>query len=499
MPLPTSPRSRRDFLKGTGSALGFTIVPRHVLGRGFQAPSDTLGIAIVGAGGMGMSNAESLLSERIVALCDVDFGYVDRSLAGRLKPANGRPGPNAERLGAAFKAATRYLDFRELLARERNLDAVVIATPDHTHAVIAKAAMDAGKHVYVQKPLTYTVHESRVLAETARRTRVVTQMGNQGHSSDDARLVNEWIAAGVIGPVRHVDVWTNRPIWPQGVPRPGKAPDNFQGIKSLTWWGQWAMESIAAASFNGDFPPPQGLDWNLYLGPVPDDIPYHPIYHPFNWRGWVDFGVSALGDMGAHLVDHPFWALDLGFPTTVEATSTPWGGLGLGPNPASYPQAMIAHYQFPARGSAPPVTLHWYDGGLMPPRPAALPDDVQLNREGGVIFVGDRGILMHGTYGSKPTLYPAALREAAAAVPKTIPRIATSHEMNWANACKGQGQPTCPLEYAAKLTEVMLLGIVALRAGQGVKIHYDGATGRITEPAAANQYLTRPYRAGWSV
>jgi hypothetical protein len=492
--------SRRDFLGGAaGAAFGAMIVPRHVLGRGFQAPSDTLGVAIVGAGGMGMSNATALLSENIVALCDVDFGYVDRSLAGRVKPPSGKPDPQAEPLAAAFGKATRYADFREMLVKQRGLDAVVIATPDHTHAVIAKAAMEAGKHVYVQKPLTYSVHEARVLAETARRTKVVTQMGNQGHSSDDARLINEWIQAGVIGPVRQVEVWTNRPIWPQGVPRPGRAPETFKGIASLTWWGQWAMESIAAASFDGSYPMPAGLDWPLYLGPVPEDVPYHPIYHPFNWRGWVDFGVSALGDMGAHLVDHPYWALDLGYPTTVEATSTPWGGLGLGPKPASYPQAMIAHYQFPARGAAPPVAMRWYDGGLMPPRPAGLPDSVTLDREGGVIFVGDRGLLMHGTYGGKPTLFPESLRGDAGQVPQKLPRITGSHEMNWVAACKGQGQATCPFDYAARLTEVMLLGVVALRAGQGVKIHYDGAAMRITNPTSANQFLTREYRSGWSV
>jgi predicted dehydrogenase len=354
-------------------AFGAMIVPRHVLGRGYQAPSDTLDIAVVGAGGMGMHNAEELLSENIVALCDVDFGYVDRSLKNRVSPPDGKPGPKAAKLGEAFGKATRYADFREMLAKHRNLDAVLIATPDHAHAVIAKAAMEAGKHVYVQKPLTYSVHEARVLADTARRTKVATQMGNQGHSSDDARLINEWVQAGVIGAVREVHVWTNRPIWPQGIPRPGPAPSTFKGIGSLTWWGQWAMESIATTSFQGGFLVPEGLHWPLYLGPVPEDIPYHPIYHPFNWRGWVDFGVSALGDMGAHLVDHPYWALDLGYPTAIEATSTPWGGLGLGPNPATYPVAMTAHYQFPARGSAPPVSLHWYDGGLMPPRPARWP------------------------------------------------------------------------------------------------------------------------------
>jgi predicted dehydrogenase len=493
-----TPRSRRTFVAAAArTALGATIVPRHVLGRGFQAPSDTLNLAIVGAGGMGMSNAEELLSENIVALCDVDFGYVERSLKDRLEPRQGARGPKAEKLGEAFRKARRYADYRELLERQRDLEAVVVATPDHLHAVIAKAAMEAGKHVYVQKPLTYSVRESRVLAQTAARTRVVTQMGNQGHSSDDARLINEWVQAGVIGPVREVHVWTNRPIWPQGIPRPAPPPAEFKGMASLDWWGEWAMNAIVGAALHGDFSPPEGLNWPLYLGPVPDDLPYHPVYHPFRWRGWVDFGVSALGDMGAHLVDHPYWALDLGFPTSVEATSTPWGGTAR--SPATYPVAMTAHYEFPARGARPPVRMTWYDGGLMPPRPAALPDAVALDRGGGVIFQGDRGILLHGTYGAKPQLFPEALGEAAAAVPRTLARVATSHELNWVEACKGNGAASCPFDYAARLTEVMLLGIVALRAGQGVKLLYDGDAMRVTNVAEANRYLTREYRPGWDV
>jgi predicted dehydrogenase len=478
--------------------LGAAFLPRRVLGgAGTQAPSDTLNVAVVGAGGMGMSNAEQLLSENIVALCDVDFGYVERKLAERVAPQNGKPGLNAAQLKEAYARATRYADFRELLDKEKSLDAVVIATPDHTHALIAKAAMELGKHVYVQKPLTYSVHEARVLAATARGTGVATQMGNQGHSSDDARLVNEWVQAGVIGLVREVHVWTNRPIWPQGIPRPAPPPADYPGLAGLTWWGQWAMTAIVGGALAGDFPRPPGLDWPLYLGPVTDDLPYHPIYHPFNWRGWVDFGTGALGDMGAHLIDHPYWALDLGYPSAVEATSTPWGGTEQ--KPATYPLAMTAHYLFPARGPRPPVRLSWYDGGLMPPRPTALPDSVRLDREGGVIFVGDRGILLHGTYGAKPRVYPETLMEAAAAAPQTMPRVTTSHEMNWVDACKGQASPTCPFDYAARLTEVMLLGIVALRAGQGVTIHYDADNMRITNIPEANQHLTRQYRPGWSV
>ncbi|MGH7561345.1 MAG: Gfo/Idh/MocA family protein [Gemmatimonadales bacterium] len=486
--------SRRTFVTDTARiALGGMIVPRHVLGRGFQAPSDTLNIAIVGAGGMGMSNGESLTSQNIVALCDVDFGYVDRQLPSRARDREGKPRPEGVKLGEAFQKARRYADYRQMLEKQKDIEAVVVATPDHAHAVIAKAAMESGKHVYVQKPLTYSVHEARVLRETARRTRVVTQMGNQGHSSNEARLINEWVRAGIIGPVREVHVWTNRPIWPQGIPRPTQpAPDT----SSTRSWGRRAVSDATAGALWGAFPVPPGLDWDLYLGPVPD-VPYHPIYHPFNWRGWVDFGVGALGDMGAHLIDHPYWALELGYPASIESTSTPWGGPAA--TPATYPLAMTVHYEFPARGSQPPVRMTWCDGGLMPPRPAVLPDAVVLSREGGAILVGDKGILVHETYGRNPKLFPEELMQAAAAVPQTMKRIEVSHEMNWALACQGKAEPSSPFDYAAPLTEVMLLGIAALRAGQGRKVLYDSAAPAFSNAPEANQYLTRPYRAGWTV
>lgn len=360
--------------------------------------------------------------------------------------------------------------------------------------------MELGKHVYVEKPLTYTVYEARVLRETARRTGVVTQMGNQGHSSDEARLINEWIQAGVIGPVREVYVWTNRPIWPQGVPRPGKG---LAGSPQERRWSQRAVSNELAAALAGEHPVPANLDWDLFLGPAPA-VAYHPLYHPFNWRGWVDWGTGAVGDMGAHLIDHPYWALGLTYPTTIEATSTPFGVDAEG-KPVSYPQATQVVYKFPARGTQPPVSLIWNDGGLMPPRPDLLPEDVPLERGGGVIFIGEKGILMHETYGRNPRLFPAHLMEAAQKVPKSYPRIETNernqirHRMNWAMAAKGKGKASTPLQYAVPLTEVMLLGVVALRTGQGKRIHYDGEAGRITNPADANDYLRREARKGWSL
>lgn len=491
--------SRRDFVATSSKlALGGMIVPRHVLGgRGYRAPSDTLNVAIVGAGGMGGENAQRLGSENIVAVCDVDQALVARKVRERMTDGDGNAREEGHRWAEQYERAAKYTRFDDMLERQADIDAVVIATPDHLHAVIAAAAMRAGKHVYVQKPLTYTVHEARTLAALAASTGVVTQMGNQGHSSDDARLINEWIRAGVIGNVREVHVWTDRPIWAQGLRRPAPMPADFDPVSSdRSWWPGSVAESHASGLW-ADFSPPAGLDWEYWVGPCANDVTYHPIYHPFHWRGWVDFGVGALGDMGAHLIDHPYWALDLGYPTRIEATSTPWGRTE--DELMSYPMATTVHYEFPRRGLMPPVELHWYDGGLMPRRPSALPDEVGLEREGGVIFVGERGILMHETYGRNPQLYPQALHEEAAAVPQTYTRIEESHEMNWANACRGIGEATCPFSYAAPLTEVMLLGLVALRTGQGFPIEYDAANMRVTNSEDANAFLRREYREGWSL
>ena len=492
--------SRRSFVAASSTAVSAMIVPRHVLGgTGYVAPSDRMNIAIIGAGGMGMSNAENMTAENIVALCDVDFPYVERQLERKLTDGEGKERPKGVALKEAFMKAKRYADFRVMLERQKDIDGVVIATPDHTHAIIANTAMKLGKHVYVQKPLTSTVYEARVLAHTARETGVVTQMGNQGHSMDDARVINEWVQGGVIGPVREVNIWTNRPIWPQGLARPldfaALQEANGSVTEPRTSWNARAISEATAAAMAADYRVPDTLDWDLYLGPA--DVPYHPIYHPFNWRGWVDFGVGALGDMAAHLLDHPYWALGLGYPTSVEATSTPFGGPR--DKPATYPLAMTAHFEFPARGLQPPVRVNWYDGGLMPPRPDLLPDDVVLNREGGVMYIGEWGVLIHETYGSKPQLFPQSLLEQAQTIPQTYPRIGDDHETNWVRASKGEAQATCPFEYAAPLTEVMLLGLVALRAGQGRTIVFDPAAMSITNHPEANQYLTREYRPGWEL
>jgi Oxidoreductase family, C-terminal alpha/beta domain len=310
---------------------------------------------------------------------------------------------------------------------------------------------------------------------------------------DDARTGYEYVASGALGEIREVHVWTNRPLgyWPQGVPRPAAADASRQ----LRWSGRDVDQRLAAA-FVGNYPKPDDLDWDLFLG-CAQKVDYHPIYHPFNWRGWVDWGQGALGDMGAHLVDHPFWALNLGYPTTVETLSTPFNG-------ASFPHATTTYYEFPARGSMPPVKLTWYDGGLLPPKPAEMGDE-RLNPGGGLMYVGSKGKLLQDTYGAQPRLLPADHPSAQKAPPAKLPRIAhEEHEMNWVEAIKGKAEISSPFEYAAPLTEVMLLGVVALRAG--TKIQYDGANMKVTnsvatreQPLEGDQLLRRTYREGFGI
>ncbi len=519
--------SRRDLVKNAAiTGAGLTVVPRRVLGKGFTAPSDTLNVAAVGVGGQGRSDLVNLSTENIVALCDVDWESADRGFesiardvaAQRKRLQDGivefRPPASArgeeqplqtramtaverlkttrqidamERLQAKLPRAKRYQDYRDLLDKQKDIDGVVVATPDHMHASIALAAMDLGKHVYVQKPLCWSVAEARALARKAKSTRVATQMGNQGHSWDEARTAVEYVWAGAIGDVTDVRIWTNRPLgyWPQGVPRPERSA---RPVDELRWNGPGVTARLANA-LAGDYRAPATLRWDLFLGVAPQ-VDYHPIYHPFNWRGWVDWGCGALGDMGAHLIDHSMWALDLGYPTSIETVSTPFNGV-------SFPHATVTTYQFPARGRKPAVKLTWYDGGLMPDKPAEMADDDQFTPGGGALLIGTKGKLVHETYGAKPRLLPASLHQSFGKPPEKLARIADeNHEMNWADAAKGKTEASCPFEYAAKLTEVMLLGIVALKAGR--KIEYDGANMRITNVPAANDYLRREPRAGWS-
>ncbi len=436
------------------------------------SPSDRVNIAVIGAGGQGASNMSKLTSQNILATTDVDYDHVHAALVDK----TGAIAPSKLALKDAYDKATRYTDYRRMFDTQKDIDAVLIATPDHHHAVAARHAMERGYHVFVQKPLTYTIEESRKLAELAKANpALVTQMGNQGHSGDDGRRVIELIRGGAIGKVTEVHVWTNRPVWPQGVPKP--APQ----------------------------PAPASLDWPTWLGPANIDWGYNPDYAHFNWRGWVPFGSGALGDMGAHLVDFPFWSLDPGLPTKVETRHSRWAGnasLWDTKRPAeitSYPLASITRYEF-GHAKGGPLHMTWYDGGLLPPTPPGFPDSMTMSGDGGVLFVGTQGMLMHETYGEKPVLIGEGLDEKAKKIPVSLPRIQGGiggHEMNWIRAIRGEEKISCPFEYATRLNETMNLGVVALRTDHFIE--YDGQAGRVTNVAEANQYLKRQYRKGWEL
>lgn len=453
---PSVSPSRRDFLSAAAAtALSFTIVPRHVLGGpGQTPPSERVNIAGIGAGGMGGGDIATFakLGANVVALCDVD----DVRAAGSYN---------------AFPKARRYKDFRQMLEKEaQNIDGVTVGTPDHVHAVAALAAIRAGKHVYCQKPLTHTLHECRELTKAARAAKVITSMGNQGHASEGSRLTNEWIAAGVIGEVREVHVWSDRAghLWKQGIVRPTDTP-----------------------------PVPASLDWDLWLGPIAPR-PYHPTYAPIGWRGWWDFGTGALGDMGCHIIDHPVWALQLGAPTSVEARSTLDGTI-LADNKLNYetyPVASIIYFDFPQRGKLPPVKMTWYDGGLMPAVPAEMPAGQALPGNG-VLYVGSKGKMFHGSHGGMPQLLPAELHEQAKAVPQTMER-SPGHYEEWILGCKSGKQPVSSFDYSGPMTETVLLGVLALRA-PGRRLEWDSENQKVKNAPELNQYIHTEYRKGWTL
>jgi len=437
--------SRRSFIGGVASVVaGFTIVPRYVLGgTEFKAPSEKLNIAAVGIGGMGKENIKACEGENIVALCDVDWGY-------------------AGQVFEKYPNAKKYKDFRRMLEEQKDIDAVIVATPDHLHAVIAMAAIKLGKHVYVQKPLTWSVEEAYKLTEAAREAKVATQMGNQEHSSEEIRVLCEIIWSGAIGSVKEVHAWTDRPVWPQGIARPADTPNV-----------------------------PAHLDWDLWLGPAPVR-PYNPVYHPFAWRGWFDFGTGALGDMGCHIIDRAFWALKLGAPVAVESCASSrvvknWSKVE---DKETYPDASIVRYEFGARGEMPAVRLTWYDGGLKPARPAELEPERNLPANG-IMFVGDKGVIMDGR------IIPESRMKDFQRPAKTILRITGTHEQNWIDACKGGPAACSNFDYAGPLAEAVLLGNIAIRTGR--RLEWDGANMKITNIPEANELVGRKYRPGWTL
>jgi predicted dehydrogenase len=441
--------SRRSFLGRAGlAAAAFQVAPSHVLGlNGATPPSEKLNIAGIGVSGQGRHDINQMKSENIVALCDVDW----RHAAGTFRE---------------FPEAKRYKDFRVMLEEEKGIDAVVVATPDHTHAVASMMAMKMGKHVFCEKPLTHSVWEARKLAEAAREMKVATQMGNQGQASEQTRLLAELIWDGAIGKVQEVHLWTDRPsqglfgeFWPQGVARPEETPSA-----------------------------PETLEWDLWLGPAPSR-PFHPVYVPFRWRGWWDFGTGALGDIGCHSFDPVFRALRLGQPTSVEASSTRV-------NKETYPLASMVTYEFPARGEMPPVKLVWYDGGLRPPRPEALEEGRQMGSSGRLI-IGEKGIIL----GSQ--LVPESLQREYGQPPKLLPR-SVGHYREWIEACKGGAPAGSNFDWAGPLTEAVLLGNIALRLEMreemtGKKLLWDPESFRIANSEEAGQFLKREYRKGWEL
>jgi predicted dehydrogenase len=473
--------SRRDFVKTAGlAAAGFMIVPRHVLGgKGFIAPSDRLIVAGVGAGGKGESDLTGFVSggkAEVGFLCDVD----DRRAANSVK---------------RFPKAKYYKDWREMMDKEsKNFDAVSVSTPDHNHAIITLSAMQLKKHVYVQKPLTHDIYEARILTEAAKRYKVVTQMGNQGTSTDGSRKLMEWYNAGIIGDVHTVYCWTDRPVWPQGIP--------------------WSSKKSEI---------PKQLDWDLWLGTAPQ-TDYVDKLVPFNWRGWWDYGTGALGDMGCHLADAPFRVLGLNYPTDVECSvgSVYVDSFKRGYFPESCPPSSHVIMSFnSAKQNNAQVKLHWMDGGIQPERPQELgPDEIFGDGGNGVLFIGTKGKMLCDTYGKNPRLLPLSRNEEVN-VAETIARVPgqeAGHYTQWVDAAiagYGKMEVSSDFSVAGPLTEALLMGNLAIRgfdirnanaAGNGFtypgrykKLLWDGPNMKITNFDEANQFVKRKYRTGWTL
>ncbi|MCE7068166.1 Gfo/Idh/MocA family protein [Dyadobacter sp. CY326] len=476
-----STASRRDFVKAAGvTAAGFMIVPRHVLGgKGFTAPSDKLLVAGVGAGGKGTSDLANFAKSGkadIAYLCDVD----DRRAATSI---------------TNFPKAKYYKDFREMFEKEsKNFDAVSVSTPDHTHAVVAMAAMQLGKHVYVQKPMTHDIYEARKLTEAAAKYKVVTQMGNQGSSGDGVRTLHEWYDAGIIGDVDTVYIWTNRPIWPQGIPWPTEKP-----------------------------PVPKELDWDLWLGTAPKKD-YVENLIPGSWRGWWDYGTGALGDLGCHLMEAPFRVLGLKYATDMQASVgsvfTAFGKRGIFPD--SCPPSSHATLTFPKTPKTKgPVTMHWMDGGIKPERPEELgPNELFGDGNSGILFVGSKGKMMASEYAANPRLLPLTRMQEVNVKQKfaRVPGSAEGHYAQWVEGCiagYGKMELSSPFELAGPLTEAILGANLAIRGadmpkpredgkgftypGSNMKMLWDAQNMKVTNFDEVNQFVRRQYRDGWSL
>ena len=452
-------------MRQAATAAAFAVVPRHVLGgRAVAAPSKKLNIAGIGIGGVGRSFLRGCAAEetaRIAFLCDVDHEY-------------------AKPVFEEYPEAKRYRDYREMLDKEAdNIDAVLVATPDHSHACISMEAVRRGKHILCVKPLTRTIHEARTLVEAVRKAGVATQVTASSSTNDSAGSLCEMIWDGAIGEVREAHCWSNRPLWPQGMARP-----------------------------HDHDPVPAHLDWDLWIGPgemIPfkahwgrDHLvmqqakykyPFDAVYHPWNFRGWWDFGTGALGDMGCHHFNALFRALKLGHPTSVWASSTK-------AMPEATPLASTVAWEFPAREGMEPVTVFWYDGGIKPPRPQELEKGRDWPNEGN-LYVGDKGKILGGTNGGR--IIPESKMQSYKRPPKTLPRsnFRNNATGEWIRACHGGERASCNFDVGGLLAEIVLLGNIAIRRGK--KLHWDGPNMRFTNDEDANQYLREPYRAGWSL
>ncbi len=479
---------RREFIRQTGlAAAGFFIVPRHVIGKGYTAPSDKLNIAAIGAGGKGTSdlnNAFNKGANNVVAFSDVDWSQAKTSID-------------------RFPNAKKYHDFREMLDQSgKDIDAVTISTPDHFHAYAAMACMQLGKHVYVQKPLTHNIAEARMLTEAARKYKVVTQMGNHGSSNPEQKQAMEWFDKGLIGPVHTVNIWTNRPVWPQGIPLPTDKP---------------ALPASMSAK-----------EWDTWIGPA-DFVDYHPLYHPFKWRGWWNFGTGALGDIGCHTIDSPFRILGLGYPTEVECSVGAVFIKDWNPEyiPEGCPPSSHVEIKFPAtKKNKTPMKMIWMDGGIRPMHPDLIPASEAISNDGGqngIILHGTKGLMTIGMYGQNPKLYlnNGSKIEAPKAPPSataTLPEY--GHQALWTEACKAgfnskqHKELTSSFDYSGPLTETVLMGNLAIRSymlrkqregGRSydfygrMKLLWDGANMKITNLPDANQFVSRNYRNGWAI
>jgi predicted dehydrogenase len=438
------PISRRHFLAATGAAAAFTIVPSSVLGQavGQTPPSDKLNIAGIGFGGRGEGDLHEVSSQNIVALCDVDEAY-------------------AGRVFQSYPKARKWKDFRKMLDEQKDIDAVVIATPDHLHATITMMALKLGKHVYCEKPLTHTVKEARMIAKAATEAKVATQLGNQGQADEETKIFIEMVRDGAIGNVREIHGWSSRnpAICARGIPRPQDKP-----------------------------PVPATLDWDLWLGPAPER-PYHPAYLPFVWRAWWDFGTGVLGDIACHNFSAIFKALKLGHPKTIQASSTN-GQCGDEIANETAPVGSVVHYTFEATADHPALTLTWYDGGLLPFRPEDLEPGRRIPFGDGMLYIGDKGkILDH-------RLIPESRMKEYGKPPRTLER-SPGHHKEWLNACKGGPKPGSPFEFGGLLTEVAMLGNIAIRTNE--MLVWDPVNMKFPNCPAAEKFLQTEYRKGWTL